>query len=275
MFATRFDGDKKFRLNDIQTDANGGLEKEEGEAKVAELGTRIGELADLMYYAGQHPLLIVLQGMDTSGKDGTIRFLLNYLNAQGTDVEPFKVPTPRELNHDFLWRCHQNTPQRGSITIFNRSHYEDVLVVRVHQLTDEARWKRRYSHIRNFEAALSDNETIIAKFFLHISKKEQEERLLAREAETEKAWKLNVGDWKEREFWGDYQRAYEDAINETATADAPWYVIPSDRKWYRNLAIAEVLVQLLERHESTWLEKLEKIGTEAKADLATYRSQTS
>ena len=272
MFAERLDGSKKVQLSEIPTDSDGGLEKDAGEDRAKELGKRLEELADLMYFAGQHPLLIILQGMDTSGKDGTIRFLLQHLNAQGTSVASFKVPTPRELNQDFLWRCHQDTPKRGAITIFNRSHYEDVLVVRVHSLAPEERWKKRYDHIRAFESVLGDNDTIIAKFFLHISKQEQEERLLAREQETEKAWKLSVGDWKEREFWQDYQSAYEDAINKTATLSAPWHVVPADRKWYRNLAIVEALVAALEQHEAGWLAKLEKIGVEAKAELAEYRS---
>lgn len=271
MFAERVEGKGKLKLKDIATDADGGMEKEVGEEKSARLGRRLSELADLMYFAGQQPLLIVLQGMDTSGKDGTIRFLLQWLNAQGTDVESFKVPTPRELGQDFLWRCHQNTPRRGSITIFNRSHYEDVLVVRVHSLAPEAKWKKRYGHIRAFEDALGDNDTIIVKFFLHISKREQEERLLAREEATEKAWKLNAGDWKERELWDDYQTAYEDAINETATANAPWLVVPADRKWYRNLCVAEAIVSALEPHEKDWLAKLEKIGEAAKVELGEYR----
>ena len=185
MFAERLDGSKKVQLSEIPTDSDGGLEKDAGEDRAKELGKRLEELADLMYFAGQHPLLIILQGMDTSGKDGTIRFLLQHLNAQGTSVASFKVPTPRELNQDFLWRCHQDTPKRGAITIFNRSHYEDVLVVRVHSLAPEERRKKRYDHIRAFESVLGDNDTIIAKFFLHISKQEQEERLLAREQETE------------------------------------------------------------------------------------------
>ncbi|MBL8059176.1 MAG: polyphosphate kinase 2 family protein [Chthonomonas sp.] len=272
MFAERVDGSKSIRLSEIPTNSDGGLSKEIAEKQTKALGDRLGELADLMYFAGQHPLLVILQGMDTSGKDGTIRFLLQHLNAQGTSVASFKVPTPRELSQDFLWRCHQDTPRRGAITIFNRSHYEDVLVVRVHSLTPEERWRKRYGHIRAFEDLLSDNETIITKFFLHISKEEQEERLLAREKETEKAWKLSAGDWKEREYWQDYQDAYEDAINKTSSPEAPWFVVPSDRKWFRNLAIVEALVQALERHEEGWMEKLEKIGTEAKAELAEYRS---
>jgi PPK2 family polyphosphate:nucleotide phosphotransferase len=265
------DGSDKFDLAKIPTDSDGGLEKDEGEKQAEVLGEEFAELADLMFYAGRHPLLIVLQGMDTSGKDGTIRFLLQHLNAQGVDVTSFKVPTARELSQDFLWRCHQHTPSRGEISIFNRSHYEDVLVVRVHELTDEARWRKRYEHIRAFESLLADNQTIIVKLFLHISKAEQEQRLLAREKEVEKAWKLSAGDWREREHWDDYQRAYQDAIQETATKDAPWHVVPADRKWYRNLCVAEVLRDALKVHHNGWMGHLEKIGEEAKLELAEFR----
>lgn len=270
--AIKVDGTKAIKLGQVPTDSDGGMEKSEGEAKAKKIGDELAELADLMFYAGRHPLLIVLQGMDTSGKDGTIRFLLQHLNAQGVDVTSFKVPTPRELSQDFIWRCHQHTPQRGEISIFNRSHYEDVLVVRVHNLTDEARWRKRYGHIRSFEAMLEDNETIVVKCFLHISKQEQEERLIARENEVEKAWKLSVGDWKEREFWDDYQAAYEDAINETSTEFAPWHIIPADRKWFRNLCVAEILRDALVKHEKSWMEKLESIGTKAKDELTAFRS---
>ncbi len=269
--AIKVDGSDKFNLANIPTDSDGGMEKEDGERRAEEIGKELADLADLMFYAGRHPLLIVLQGMDTSGKDGTIRFLLQHLNAQGVDVTSFKVPTDRELSQDFIWRCHQHTPKRGEISIFNRSHYEDVLVVRVHKLTEEARWRKRYEHIRAFESLLADNQTIIVKIFLHISKAEQEERLLAREEEVEKAWKLSAGDWKERERWDDYQAAYEDAIQETSTKDAAWHVVPADRKWYRNLCVAEVLRDALKEHKDGWMAYLEQIGEEAKLELAEFR----
>jgi PPK2 family polyphosphate:nucleotide phosphotransferase len=230
------------------------------------------ELFDLLFYAGKHSLLIVLQGRDTSGKDGTIRSLLSYSNAQSCRVIPFKVPTPEEVAHDFLWRVHQQTPGRGSIAIFNRSHYEDVLVARVHKLVPDPVWKRRYDHIDNFERLLLDADTILLKFYLHISRDEQEQRLLEREKETEKAWKLNVGDWKERELWDDYTRAYEDALNKCASPDAPWYVIPANHKWFRNLAVTEAVVTALQPYRKEWLAHLDRIGAAAKAELEAYRA---
>lgn len=264
---------KGFKLSDIRTDGDSGLDKASGEARLAELGQELSELADLQFYAGQTPLLIVLQGMDTSGKDGMIRCLLSHLNAQSLNVCPFKVPTSKELSRDFLWRCHAVAPGRGEIAIFNRSHYEDVLVVRVHNLVPETKWKARYEHIRHFEKLLSDNDTVVLKFFLHISKEEQEQRLLEREKETEKAWKLSVGDWKERELWDDYQQAYEDAIRETATSHAPWHVVPADRKWHRNLVVVETLVHALKQHEAAWTSRLEAIGEKALDELTAYRAE--
>ncbi|MBN8689156.1 MAG: polyphosphate kinase 2 family protein [Armatimonadetes bacterium] len=272
LLAHRFDGSKPFRIDKIEPNDSRGLEKEDAESKLEPICEELSELADLLFYAGKHPLLIVLQGMDTSGKDGTIRFLLQHMNAQSIDIVSFKVPTPDELAHDFLWRCHQNTPGRGEITIFNRSHYEDVLVVRVHDLVPEAKWRSRYGKIVNFEDQLSDNETIIVKIFLHISKDEQEQRLIEREQETEKSWKLSVGDWKERQNWDAYQSAYEDAINETATKDSAWHVIPADKKWFRNLAVAEAIVEALRPYKSGWMDSLKAVGEKAKVELDAYRA---
>lgn len=272
LLAHRFDGSKPFRIDKIEPNDSRGLEKEDAESKLEPICEELSELADLLFYAGKHPLLIVLQGMDTSGKNGTIRFLLQHMNAQSIDIVSFKVPTPDELAHDFLWRCHQNTPGRGEITIFNRSHYEDVLVVRVHDLVPEAKWRSRYGKIVNFEDQLSDNETIIVKIFLHISKDEQEQRLIEREQETEKSWKLSVGDWKERQNWDAYQSAYEDAINETATKDSAWHVIPADKKWFRNLAVAEAIVEALRPYKSGWMDSLKAVGEKAKVELDAYRA---
>lgn len=272
LLAHRFDGSKPFRIDKIEPNDSRGLEKEDAESKLEPICEELSELADLLFYAGKHPLLIVLQGMDTSGKDGTIRFLLQHMNAQSIDIVSFKVPTPDELAHDFLWRCHQNTPGRGEITIFNRSHYEDVLVVRVHDFVPEAKWRSRYGKIVNFEDQLSDNETIIVKIFLHISKDEQEQRLIEREQETEKSWKLSVGDWKERQNWDAYQSAYEDAINETATKESAWHVIPADKKWFRNLAVAEAIVEALRPYKSGWMDSLKAVGEKAKVELDAYRA---
>jgi len=268
----RFDGSKKFQIAKIDPADTSGLEKDESDAKLESITKELSELADLLFFAGKHPLLIVLQGMDTSGKDGTIRFLLQHINAQSMDIVSFKVPTPDELAHDFLWRCHQATPGRGEITIFNRSHYEDVLVVRVHDLVPESKWRSRYSKIVNFEEQLADNETIIVKIFLHISKEEQEKRLLEREQETEKSWKLSVGDWKERQNWEAYQQAYEDAVNETSKAKAAWNVVPADKKWFRNLAVAETLIEALRPYKQGWLDSLKSVGDAAKSELEAYRA---
>ncbi len=274
-YGHRVDKPGKFRLHDVPTDADGGLGKDEGEKRAETLGKELDELEDLLFFAGSHALLVVLQGMDTAGKDGTIRFLLGQVNGQSCSVASFKVPTPEELAHDFLWRVHAKAPARGQMTVFNRSHYEDVGVVRVHEIVPEAVWRARYGRINEFESLLATNRTIVLKFFLHISKKEQEERLLAREQEVEKSWKLSVGDWKEREFWDAYQDAYGEAIGQCAAEHAPWIVVPADRKWFRNLAVAEAIVETLRPYRNEWLEKLGAVGEKAKAELAAFRAETA
>lgn len=261
----------KICLDDFDPSYDAGLSKREAEQLTEKLGAEMGDLLDLLYAAGMHSLLIVLQGRDTSGKDGTIRHLLQFSNAQSTRVAPFKVPTPVELSHDFLWRVHQVVPGKGGVTIFNRSHYEDVLVVRVHELASEKIWRKRYDQINEFELLLAEANTVILKFCLLISKEEQEERLLDREKEVEKAWKLSVGDWKERDFWDNYTRAYEDVIEKCSSEDAPWYLVPSNKKWFRNLVITEAIVERLRGLKEDWVEKLGDIGAKAKAELAEYR----
>jgi PPK2 family polyphosphate:nucleotide phosphotransferase len=265
------DKPQPIRLSDCPTQAFNGHTKAESTPKLDALGEEMEELLDLLFSAGQHSLLIVLQGMDTSGKDGTIRHILTHSNAQSLKVWPFKVPTPIELSHDFLWRVHQVCPGRGSIAVFNRSHYEDVLVVRVHDLVPEKVWSRRYEQINAFEELLAEHNTIILKFFLHITKEEQEQRLLDREKEVEKAWKLAVADWKEREHWDAYQEAYEAAIGRCSSEEAPWHIVPSDQKWYRNLAITRAIVEALKPYRKGWMEKLEMVGEKAKAELAAMR----
>src|SRR5689334_22687717 len=204
---------KSVRLQDYDPNANGGMNKEAGLVKLAKLTAELGALQEELYAAGQNSVLVILQGIDTSGKDGTIRKVLADVNPQGCRVESFKVPTEEELAHDFLWRAHRVVPRRGMIGVFNRSHYEDVLVVRVHKLVPGKTWRTRYEQINAFESILAANNTIILKFFLHISKDEQEQRLLAREQEVEKAWKLAAGDWQERQYWEDYIKAYEDVLS--------------------------------------------------------------
>jgi PPK2 family polyphosphate:nucleotide phosphotransferase len=199
-----------------------------------------------LYADGRCSLLICLQGLDAGGKDGTISHILGAMNPQGCRVTGFKQPSSAELAHDFLWRIHQVTPARGQVAIFNRSHYEDVLVVRVHKLVPHAVWSRRYDQINAFEKELVDSNTHILKFYLHISKEEQLKRFEDRLDDPMKQWKISESDYKEREFWGDYMTAYEEALSRCSTPHAPWFIIPSDHKWFRNLAIARIVVEHLE-----------------------------
>ncbi len=207
---------------------------------------RLEALQELLYAENKRRVLIVLQAMDTGGKDGVIRRVFDGVNPQGVKVAGFKKPTPDELAHDYLWRVHPHVPGSGEIAIFNRSHYEDVLVVRVHGLAPEDRWRRRFDHINAFERLLVDEGTVILKFFLHISKDEQKARLQARLDDPEKHWKFRIGDLDERKRWDDYMAAYAEAIARTSTPHAPWFVIPSDRKWYRDLVIGRIIVDTLE-----------------------------
>lgn len=220
--------------------------KKAGEAALPALNKRLEALQELLYAEGKHKVLIVLQGIDTSGKDGTIRHVFEGVNPQGVRVASFKAPTPPELAHDYLWRIHQQTPARGEIVIFNRSHYEDVLVVRVHNLVPPQVWQRRYDQINAFEQQLAEEGTTILKFFLHISKDEQKLRLQERLDKPEKRWKFSIGDLAERKLWNDYQAAYEAVLEKTSTAHAPWYIVPANRKWYRNLVISHVIINALE-----------------------------
>ena len=198
-----------------------------------------------LFAGGTRSLLIVLQGMDTAGKDGLIRNVLTVFNPQGCRVWPFKVPTAEEASHDFLWRIHQAAPPRGAVSVFNRSHYEDVLVVRVHELVPKSEWSRRYQVINEFEKHLHRQGAQVLKFFLHVSRKEQLARLTARLDDPLKRWKFSAGDISERTRWNDYQRAYEDALGRCNTRHAPWHIIPADHKWYRDLAVSEILAETL------------------------------
>jgi len=261
------------RLDRIPTDADGGMSKTNGREAAALLGKELSELQELMFAAAETPVLVVLQGRDTSGKDGTIKALLEHINVHSCRVASFKVPTPEELSHDFLWRVHKHAPPKGGMTIFNRSHYEDVLAVRVHNLAPAGIWRKRFDHINDFERLLHESGTIVLKFFLHISKEEQKERLLAREEDPVKAWKLSVGDWKERELWDDYTRAFEDVLKRCSTPYAPWAVIPADRKWFRDLAVIEAIVEALRPFRKRWMRQLEEMGKAEKAALAEYRAQ--
>ncbi len=237
----------KVDLADIDPAGTHGFEKgRDLEAALAKNIARIDELQYLMYAEHRRALLVVLQGIDASGKDGTIRHVMTGFNPQGCRVTPFKAPTPEELAHDFLWRIHHAVPGKGDVAIFNRSHYEDVLVVRVHELVPAPVWKRRYDQINDFERYLAENDVVIVKFFLHISKDEQKRRLERRLEDSTRQWKVALSDFEERKRWKDYQRAYEDAITTCNTKEAPWYVVPGDKKWFRNLAVSQVLVETLE-----------------------------
>lgn len=270
-YLPKLTGEKTIKLSAVDPEYDAGLTREEGEKRLAVLSKKLTDLQELLYAAGEQSVLIVLQGRDTSGKDGTIKTVMGPLNSLGCNVSSFKVPTEKELAHDFLWRVHQQTPGRGEITIFNRSHYEDVLVVRVHEFVPKVVWQARYDHINAFEKLVAASNTIILKFYLHISKAEQEQRLLEREEDTTKAWKLSAGDWKEREYWNAYTRAYEDALNRCATPYAPWFVVPANKKWFRNLAVAEAIVNALKPYENAWHKKLDAMGEEELARIRAMR----
>ena len=221
------------------------ISKAEGKKHLLQLNEELERLQELLYAEAKHKILIVLQAMDTGGKDGTIRHVFEGVNPQGVKVASFKVPTEKELAHDYLWRIHKHTPGKGEIVIFNRSHYEDVLVVRVHNIVPQEVWSRRYDHILAFEKMLAEEGTTILKFYLHIDLAEQKERLQARLDQPEKNWKFSRGDLEERKLWDQYAEAFEDAFENTSTETAPWFVIPANRKWYRNLVISSIIIKKL------------------------------
>lgn len=267
----RLDGEQQIRLADFDPADDARLKREQGEKQTQRLLEELIELQELLYAVRRQSVLIILQGRDTSGKDGAIRCVTGPLNSQSCAVASFKIPTEEELAHDFLWRVHLQTPRAGDIKIFNRSHYEDVLAVRVHKLAPEAVWRERYEHINAFERLLAGSAIIILKFYLHISKEEQEKRLLEREKDPTKAWKLSAGDWKEREYWDDYTAAYEDALNRCSAKHAPWFIVPADKKWFRNLTIAETVHAALMPYKKSWLAELEKLGREKMKAIEEYR----
>jgi PPK2 family polyphosphate:nucleotide phosphotransferase len=255
----RINADSKLDLKDHPTDFTGDYsDKDEAKKDLEKNVERLRALQDVLYAQDEQSLLIIFQAMDAAGKDGAIEHVMSGVNPQGVSVVSFKQPSDEELSHDFLWRCAKNAPERGRIGIFNRSHYEEVLVVRVHPQilksqhlpadlkNDNKVWKKRFEQIRNFETHLAENGTHILKFFLNISKKEQKQRFLDRIAEKEKNWKFSMGDVKERGHWDEYMHAYTEAIQATSTDAAPWYVIPADKKWFTRLAVSEVIVQKLD-----------------------------
>jgi PPK2 family polyphosphate:nucleotide phosphotransferase len=266
--AWKVEAGSKVKLQDYDADhTDKHTDPASARAELEILSNELSEIQELLAAAQHHSLLVVLQGMDTSGKDGTIRRVLANVNPQGCEVRSFKGPTQREVAHDFLWRIHRVTPGKGVIGIFNRSHYEDVLVVRVHNLVPEKVWSRRYAQINRFEHMLASSGTILLKFYLHISSDEQERRLLARQKDKTKAWKLSAADWAERKYWGAYQEAYEEALSKCSTEEAPWYIVPANKKWSRDLLVARTLVHTLRQYKDEWRAKLVARGEEELARI--------
>ena len=273
-YAIFLDGSEKVRLSDVDPRDTRGLDKEAALAEAEVFGREFAELGNLLAYAGQHALLVVLQGRDAAGKDGTIRKILEFSDIQNAHVHPFKVPTEEEKAHDFLWRVHAVAPRRGHIALFNRSHYEDVLAARVHELVPKSVWKRRYDHINAFERLLvEDSNVIVLKFCLHVSRDETIERLLAREKDPRTAWKLNPNDWRELPLWHELTGAYEDALERCASPEIPWYLVPADKKWFRNVAVLERLVLALRPHRDEWLSTLKKMGKSALEEIRALRER--
>jgi PPK2 family polyphosphate:nucleotide phosphotransferase len=237
----------KVDLSDFDPDERFGYsDDKKTQAKQDKILERLDNLQYLFYAVKERALLVVLQGMDTAGKDGTIRHVMSGMSPQGCNVTSFKSPTPEELAHDFLWRIHKAAPEKGIVGIFNRSQYEDVLVVRVHKLVPKKVWKARYDEINGFEKLLAENQVHVVKLFLHISKDEQKKRLQDRLTDPAKSWKISDADFAERKYWDDYVSAYEDALTRCSTERAPWFVIPSNHKWFRNFVVSKILVETLE-----------------------------
>ena len=243
--ALRIEPGTRVRLRDRPTDATFGWTKESAAPELERRLTRLAELQDRFWAEGKRSILVVLQGIDAAGKDGTINKVMEAFNPQGCSVTSFKVPSTEELAHDFLWRIHKAVPRKGEIGIFNRSQYEDVLVVRVHDLVPKSVWSKRYEQINAFEQHLAANGTTVVKIFLSISRDEQRDRFQARFDDPTKRWKFSMGDLEERTRWDDYQAAFDEALTKTSTTAAPWYVIPADRKWFRNLAVATILADTM------------------------------
>jgi PPK2 family polyphosphate:nucleotide phosphotransferase len=240
------------RLRDFNPDYHEGLDKDKTREKSLRFCERIGELQQLLYADASQALIILVQGMDTSGKDGAIRHVLQCVNPSGVQTANFKAPSRDEQAHDFLWRVHSAVPRYGDIGVFNRSHYEDVLIVRVMRLQPPHVWRKRYEQINAFEKHLAANRVVLLKFFLHISREEQAERLRARLEDPRKNWKFELDDLKMRAQWGKFQKAYEDALNRCSTPQVPWYIVPADRKWYRDYVIAKTVAKAMEGMKLRW-----------------------
>jgi PPK2 family polyphosphate:nucleotide phosphotransferase len=242
----------KVRLRDFDPRFDGGADKETTKVKTSKIGDRIGELQQLLYANSTHAALLIFQGMDASGKDGSVRSVLQSVNASGIEAANFKVPSDEERAHDFLWRVHKVVPRYGNIGVFNRSHYEAVLVERIQGIVPKSVWSKRYEQIVNFEKMLCANNVALLKFYLHISKKEQAERFQERLSNPKKYWKFSQADLTTRQHWSDYIDAYEDMLNKTSHPDAPWHIIPADRNWYRDYVIGKTVVEALEGLKMKW-----------------------
>jgi len=242
----RFDEPGKVKLDKISEEPPPNVTKQEARDRLEKIGEELFELQGWMWGAHTHSVLLVLQGRDAAGKDGAVKHMSGALNPRGVAVTSFGVPTQEEREHDFLWRVHKPAPRAGRFAIFNRSHYEDVLVVRVHELVPKSQWSKRYDQINAFEHELADNGTRIVKFFLHISKAEQKKRILERLEDPRKRWKFSPSDLEERKRWDDYMAAYQEAIRRCNTPWAPWFVIPANRNWYRNAVVSQIVLETLE-----------------------------
>jgi len=262
-----------FRLADRDPADVAGLDKEDGERLLDRSRERLAELQERLFAERERALLVVLQALDAAGKDGTIKHVLDGVNPAGVTVTSFRQPTATELAHDFLWRAQLALPERGRIGVFNRSHYEDVLVVRVHDGRDEQFWKRRFEDIAAWERHLTHEGTRVVKLFLHVSKDEQRRRFLARADEERKMWKFSAGDVRERRHWDAYQRAYEDALRHTSTADEPWYVVPADHKWFLRAAVGAILVHHLEAMDPQFPEPSPEAIAEMEAAVGELRAE--
>ena len=266
-----FDGRQKISLDRVDPGDTAGLDKERAAVAAEELGHEFAELVNLLTYARQHALLVVVQGRDASGKDGVIRRVLHHANVLNARVHAFKAPTDEEAVHDFLWRVHRVAPARGELMLFDRSHYEDVIAARVHRLVPPAVWQARYKQINQFERQLASQPTIVVKFLLHISRAEQYERLIEREKDPLTAWKLAVNDWRELPLWDETTVAYQDAVDHCSSVELPFYVVPADRKWFRNLAVLERLVLALRPYRAGWLSTLKEMRRVALKEIRQIR----
>ncbi len=266
-YAVALDGSRKIELDRIDPADTAGLDKDRGVVKLDKLGREFAELSNLLAFAQQHSLLVIFQGRDASGKDGVIRKILHYANVLNARVHAFKVPTVDEAAHDFLWRIHKVTPGKGNLVLFNRSHYEDVIAARVHNLVPGPVRKQRYAQINEFERLLTASGTIVLKFYLHIGRDEQYKRLLEREENPLTAWKLAVGDWRELPLWDQTTVAYEDAINRCTSTQLPFHLVPADHKWFRNLAVMQRLVLALRPYRAGWLNALKDVRRSALKEI--------